>query len=173
MKSRKWLPILLTVWPYFVLGLLWIIGNQGENVLGPVITLLCVATAVIYVLNIVHASRHKNKDIRGLALAGMLIKLVHIPFYLIIFMLGVMALAVMVVPVFVFISPVIVIILAIIDFFLMLTSSAYGINALVGAQKQGIISKRFMIIHILMHLCFILDIISAIIVYIKLRKENG
>lgn len=173
MKKRRWIEVLLTIWPYFIVGVLWILAKKEDVYLGPVVTLLCVATVVVYVMNIVHACKCKNKDIRGLALSDMVIKLLHIPFYLIIAVVGLLMLVLMVVPVFVFISPAIVVMLAIIDYFLLLTTSAYGINALIGARKKGIISQSFMVINILMHLCFVLDIISAIIVFVKLRKANG
>ena len=172
MKSRKWIPILLEIWPYLVLVLLGLLLKQENQRSGLVLFLLIVMTAAVYILNIANACMGKREDTRELALTDMLIKLIHIPFYLVIFVLGLLTLLIMVVPVFSFISPMIVMMLAIIDYFLMLTSSAYGINALICAKKEGIISTNFMVLYIVMHLCFVLDIISAIIIYMKLKKSK-
>ena len=54
----------------------------------------------------------------------MLIKLIHIPFYILVFVLGMLLrAAVMVVPIFVMLTPFLILMLAIGDFFLMITSS--------------------------------------------------
>lgn len=172
MTKKRFLPILLGIWPYLVLVLMGLLANEENQYYGLELLILSVLTAIVYILNIANACIGKQKDIKRLALMDMLIKLIHIPFYLLVFVIGAMALVVMVVPVFVFISPFIVIMLAVIDFFLMLTSSAYGINALIRARKDGIISSNFMVLHIVMHLCFVLDIVSAIIVFLKLRKVS-
>ena len=55
----------------------------------------------------------------------------------------------------------------------MLTSSTYGIRVLVLAKKEGMISTGFMMLHIVMHFCFVLDIVSALIVFIKLKKRKS
>lgn len=173
MKKKRFFPILLGVWPYLVLGLLWIVANREKHYYEVVLPLVCVLTAVVYILNVINACKPKAEDTGALALTDMIVKLVHIPFYLMIFMIGVMSLVLMVVPIFTFISPIIAIMLAIIDYFLMLTSSAYGIRALILARKDGIISTKFMVLHVIMHFCFVLDIVSAIIVCIKLKKVKN
>ena len=173
MKSRKWLPILLGTWPYLVLVLMFSLASEENQYYGLVLLFLILMTAVVYILNIINACICKKEEDRGLALADMLIKLVHIPFYLLVFIIGAMALLIMVVPAFVFISPLLVITLIVIDFFLMITSSAYGINALIRARRNGSVSTKFVVIHSIMHLFFVLDIISAVVVFVKLRKADN
>ena len=169
---RKCIPILLAIWPYLVLGILGILPNDENFNYGLAVLLVCVVTAIVYIMNVIHACGGKMQDAKGLAFVDMVIKLIHIPFYLIVFLIGLVAFVLMVVPVFAFIAPALAIMLAIIDFFLMLTSSSYGISALIRARKSGMISTTFMVVHMIMHLCFVLDIISVIIVFIKLRKSD-
>lgn len=170
-ENRKWLPILLMVWPYLVFAILCLGANEENTAYGGSILLLILLTAVVYIANIVNACAYKKEDARQLAFWNMIMKLVHIPFYLMIFLIGVMALVVMVVPVFVFVSPIIAITLMVIDFFLMLTSSVYGINALIRARRNGSVSTKFTVLHSMMHLFFVLDVISAVVVFLKLRKS--
>lgn len=173
MKMRKFIPLLLVIWPYLVLGILGILPNDENFNYGLAVLLVCIATAIVYIMNVIHVCKDKTQDAKELAFMDMLIKLIHIPFYLFVFLIGLIAFVLMVVPIFAFIAPVLAIMLAIIDFFLMLTSSAYGICALIRARKKGTISTMFMVVHIFMHLCFVLDIISAIVVFIKLRKADS
>ena len=169
---KKLLPLLLAVWPYLVLWLMSIFGGKEEGNHGLELLLLIALTAVVYIANIVSAFTYKIEDARKLAFWDMVIKLIHIPFYLIVFIAGVALLLAMVVPALVFVSPFLVAILAVIDFFLMLTSSAYGIHALIRAKKNGCVSVKFVVVHSILHLFFVTDVISAVIVFVKTRKMN-
>ena len=60
--------------------------------------------------------------------------------------------------------------LAVIDFLLMITSSSYGINTVIKAKKDGKVSTMFMVLHIIMHLFFVWDVLSSIIVFVKIKK---
>lgn len=102
----------------------------------------------------------------------MMIKLVHIPFYLGVFAIGMLSLFVMVVPAFIFISPIIIMFLVVIDFLLMLTSSMYGISTVVRLLKEYDISKRSAVLYILCHMIFVADMISAVCLYRKCRIKN-
>lgn len=174
MKNRKWLPILLMIWPYLTVALMYLVFNNENEFQSLFLLLMIILTAVVYILNIVNASTRKSEDACQLAFWDMLMKLVHIPFYMVMFVFGLLFLLTMVVPALILVSPIIVIALAVIDFCLMITTSFYGINALIRARANGIVSTRSMILHIIMHLFFVLDVISAIVVFVKLKKaERG
>lgn len=170
MKTKKWLPILLAVWPYLVLLLMVVLGKEENPFYGFILQLLIAATAVIYILNIINAFTYKAENEGQLAFWDMLIKLIHIPFYLIVFVVGAVFLLAMVVPALLFVSPFLVFMLAVIDFFLMLTSSSYGIHALIRAKQSGRVSVKFAVIHSILHLFFVMDVISAVIVFAKLKR---
>ena len=163
------IPILLMFWPYaFILC-----GFVSEEASSSFMAIYAILTLVIYAANIINAFIYKGKhQIFELTLFNMLIKLIHIPFYLIVFLLGVLSLFLAVVPALVLVTPIMIFVLFVIDILLMLTSSMYGISALIKAFKAGLITGKFMIIHMIMHCFFVTDIISSVIVFFTLKKST-
>ena len=94
---KKVLPVVLLIWPYlFFAGFL--IGEENENLLSAFFLGYLVMTAVVYLMNIVNAWMYKGEDDSyRLAFFDMLIKLLHIPFYLLVFLIGVLMFMAMVV----------------------------------------------------------------------------
>lgn len=132
-----------------------------------------VLTLAVYVSNIIYACSCKGEEsCYHLAFWNMLIKLIHIPFYLCVFLLGVLFLLVTVVPIFIFLSPVFIFFLFLTDVFLMLTSSMYGVNALLRAGRKQIVSKKYVIINIILQFLFVADVISAVTLYVKIKKSR-
>ena len=95
--SRKILPVVLLVWPYlFFIG--FMIGQDNETLFSAFFLSYLVMTAVVYILNIINAWIYKGEDnCYRLAFFDMLIKLLHIPFYLLVFLIGVLMFMAMVV----------------------------------------------------------------------------
>ena len=87
---KKVLPVVLLIWPYlFFAGFL--IGEENENLFSAFFLGYLVMTAVVYLMNIVNAWMYKGEDnCYRLAFFDMLIKLLHIPFYLLVFLTGVL-----------------------------------------------------------------------------------
>ena len=170
---KKSLPITLLVWPYLCIIPFWI-ESLDEEVFHSVPSLIYVAlTVVVYLLNIINACTYKDEEAcYKLAFWNMLIKLLHIPFYLCVFVLGVMFLLAAVLPVLTFITPFIVFMLFVIDLFLMITTSTYGVNALIRAGHKGIVSKKYAVAMSILHFFFIDDVISSIIVYLNIKKQR-
>lgn len=102
---KKLLSILLAVWPYLVLWMISVFGGKEETSYGFELLLLIFLTAIVYIANIVNAFTYKTEDAGRLAFWNMIVKLIHIPFYLIVFIAGVALLLAMVVPALVFVSP--------------------------------------------------------------------
>lgn len=94
---KKVLPVVLLIWPYlFFAGFL--IGEENENLFSAFFLGYLVMTAVVYLMNIVNAWMYKGEDnCYRLAFFDMLIKLLHIPFYLLVFLIGVLMFMAMVV----------------------------------------------------------------------------
>lgn len=167
---KKILPVLLLIWPYLCVGPLFF--DTGNNVLNSILAWTYISlTVVIYVLNILNACLYKGEDAYyKLAFWNMVIKLVHIPFYLAVFLVGVMMLLASVVPALIFVTPIIVILLFIMDLFMMIASSVYGVNALIRAGKRGVVSKQYALINGILHFFFVADVISSICTFVKIRK---
>lgn len=165
---KKVLPIILMIWPYlFFVGFL--IGEKNENLFSAFLLIYFVMTAFVYIFNMINAWIYKDENVcYRLAFFDMLIKLLHIPFYLLVFFVGVLMVMAMVVPALVFVSPFIAFMLFLVDLLLMITSSMYGASALVKAVRQGKVSKKYAVVHGILHFLFVTDVISAVCVFVKM-----
>jgi hypothetical protein len=166
-KSEKILPVILMVWPYVFSIFLFLPDKTGEAHINFLIA-YTIATLFVYGLNIWNAFSFHGSE-QQLSFYGMLIKLAHIPFYVIGFALGALLLLSMVVPAFLFLSPIFLVVLAAVEFFLMLASSMYGISASVRMAKKGYLKKKSAVIYIVLHVIFVTDVISAVSLYKKTK----
>ncbi|MGN0999021.1 MAG: hypothetical protein ACI4PO_05665 [Faecousia sp.] len=162
----NFLSLLLMIWPY----LLFAFCGSGKAF--PRYGLL---TLVVYIVSILYVFLSKEKD-GGCRLAfwNMVIKLAHIPFYGILFAVG----AGLTIASIGFLVPLLVLpmalgILALIDYLLLITSSMYGINALRRAKQKGTVSTAFVVVNGILHFFFVADVISAIVVYCRLRERKS
>lgn len=170
MRFKKCCPILLAVWPYvYILGAMLL----SEKIATVFFNVYIILTIVIYIFNIIYAcSFHEENSYYKLSYWNMVIKLIHIPFYAGIVLVSVFLLIAMVVPAFIMLTPVMIVILFFVSLFLMLTSSVYGINALIRARRKNRISTKYMILNIILHLLFVTDAISSIVLFMKMKKQN-
>lgn len=166
---KKIWAILLILWPYLLLPFMLAmhILSDGESQT-PELLIYCCCTPVVYIVNIICACKTANA--KSLSFWNMLMKLLHIPAYVMIFLIGVMLTGQLLVglPFGLFFVPVLVVI----DVLLLCTTSSYGICALVRAKKEGRISGSFLVVNIILHLIFVWDVVSAILVFCKLRKTK-
>lgn len=171
-KKKRFFPITLAVWPYLYV-ILSLTFSSYEKLGGIIFYGGMLLTFAVYISNIIYACIWKGEDsYYHLAFWNMLIKLIHIPFYIGVFLLGVLFFLVMVVPVFTFLSPLLIFCLFLVDAFLMITSSMYGVNALIRASRKQVVSKKYVVINIILQFIFVADVISAIVLYIKARKKG-
>ena len=169
-RLKSVFPVILMIWPYVFL-LFVLLPDETGKVHGLFLAAYSVLTVLFYCLNIWNAFAFQGSK-RQLAYYDMAVKLLHIPFYLGVFVIGIISLFVMVVPVFLFLSPILMLVLAGVDFFLMLTSSMYGISAVVRLLKEHEISKKSAVFYILCHVVFVADVISAVCLYRKCRDKE-
>lgn len=166
---KKFWAILLVFWPYLMIPLMLVtyILSDGATI-SPGFLLYCFCTPVTYIANIICACKTANA--KSLSFWNMLMKLFHIPAYIIVFWIGIYLTAQPVVglPLGLLFVP----ILVLIDVLLLCTTSAYGICALVRSKQEGRISTIFMVVNIILHLIFVWDVISSIIVFFKIRKRK-
>ncbi len=169
---KKVLPVSLLIWPYLCL-IPFGIASENDDLSGLLIRAYMALTVVVYLLNIISACTDRSEDAYGrLAFWDMLMKIAHIPFYVVVFGLGVLLLFTIVVPAMIFVTPFMVGMLVVVDLLLMITTSLYGVNALFRAWRKGLISGKYAVIHIVMHCFFVTDVISAVMIYFKLRKAG-
>lgn len=166
---KKFWAILLVFWPYLMIPLMLAtyILSDGAT-MSPGFLLYCICTPIVYIANVICAC--KTKSAKSLTFWNMLMKIIHIPAYVIVFMIGVMLTGQLIVglPFGLFFVP----ILVLIDVLLLCTTSSYGICALVRSMRQGRVSVAFMVVNILLHMIFVWDVISSIIVFFRIRKAK-
>lgn len=121
---------------------------------------------VVMIPNMVYAFALKQKGYNqhDLFFWNMILKLSHIPIYILIFTLGVfmgmMILGIMLIP-FLFVF----------DYSLLLSSSMYGISGLSYVSKRDLFSKKQVIICGICQLIFVLDVLSSIYLFCKFRRK--
>ena len=164
---KKFFPFILLVWPYLFFPAAYLKYADTETGI-PWLLIFCILTPVVYIANIICAIR--TKDTKFLARWNMALKLCHIPSYLFVFLIGLAsAVAMIKLPFTALIIP----ILVIIDVLLLCTTSAYGVCALVRSKQENRISTAFMVVNIILHVLFVWDVISSIIVFFKIRKAKS
>lgn len=167
MKRKKILPILLAIWPYIIM----VPSLFEDEIMQVLLYLYFPLTLVVYVWNVINAFRYKGEDtVKELAFYNMVVKIVHIPFYLGVFVVGAVFLMASVVPALVLVTPMVLIYLIITDVILLAVSSMYGVNAIRNAYKAGMITAKSAVKNLIMHFIFVFDVISAIHIYCKVRK---
>ncbi len=166
---RKAPPIMLMVWPYLLIGMLYLFSLLSSDAASLVFYTYCPLTVAVYALNIWNACT--LRDERQLARWSMAVKLVHIPFYLLVFCIGILFTSAMVVPALLFVSPFILLLLAA-GSWLLLTSSAYSISAAVQAAARRRISKAGAIVCSVLHCFFVLDVVGAVLLFCRLQKTD-
>ena len=164
---RNTVPVILIIWPYLLVFCLFLPGYRFT------LPFYAFFTAIVYIFNIWNAWTYPYGETRrDLIFWNMLVKLIHIPFYAGVFALGCLMLLAMAVPAFLLVSPVLLSILATTDICLMLTTSMYGISAVVRLRKEGRISSRSALLHIILHLFFVTDVVSAVCLFYKSQKRR-
>lgn len=104
--------------------------------------------------------RKSDADTQALLLTGAILKLIHIPFHVVVFLVSFITF-----PFVILILPVILVI----EYALLLSSSLPGILALLLRRKEN--GKPSLIVHLVFHFVFCLDVVSAIILLFT-AKEN-
>lgn len=162
---KKALPFILMVWPY-LFGLLGRI--EVEWLMTFLLCGYCLFTVVVYISNIVHAFQCKNPV--ESAAYSVLIKLVHIPFFIVMLLTEKIVSAFSFIPFSFIITDFLIWMILVIDILLMWTSSMYGINAIRLARKYGQVSGLFAVVNVILHLIFVTDVISSVIVLCNVKR---
>ena len=166
---RMLLPMILMIWPYLFF-LLMVFSDTNEDVMYAILWVYIGLTGVVYLANTIYAFVYKSeRTCYELAQYDLAAKLIHIPFYVLVFGFGVLMFFAMVVPALVLVSPLVITILFVVDVCLMLTSSMYGASALIKAAAQRKVSVKYAVLHIVLHCFFLTDVISAFCVFFKMR----
>lgn len=149
---------LLMAWPYSLFGLMW-----GMSLLTTETALLCLglwvlATFAVCALGVWSAYRAGEDAARQ----GLLVKLVHIPFYMATLILGMLTFA----------APPLVLGLFLLDGLLMLTTSAYGLAGVYRAYRRSLLTWPWALALTAGHLVFVLDVVCSAVLCFLLRRRK-
>lgn len=157
------LPLLAGIWPYLLVCVFLYIRLVHPSANGPVspvpaITILCILilAPVLAMVCFLWGMKAPASTSALLAKWSLAVKLAHIPFYLLIFLLF------LIVPIF-------AAFLFIFDAMALIVSSGFGIAAIFRARRENHISTGWAIALGIAHCFFVADVISAFLLRRKLR----
>ena len=153
-------PVLLAVWPYL---LLLVPLLPDPEALSRFLWVYLPLTPALYLLGVPRAGQLRRQgDAAALVRLALRVKLAHIPFYLAVFLLGLLTILVMVVPAFVLLSPLLLLTMAVCDWLLMAASSWYALGAVRLLRNRGILSAGQALAHTACLFCFVLDVLAVL-----------
>lgn len=127
--------------------------------------LFCIVTMVLSIICFV-LSIYKKWDVLSLAKTVMIIKLVHIPAYVLIFVFGILlAITIFTIPFSIG--------LFLFDCLSLFLTGALMISAVINSIKQGIVKFKDILWIMILQFVFCADVVSAIIFYVKLKKTDN
>lgn len=150
--------IIMLIAPYFLFGI-----YMAENL--ELLSIGLLVFGIIMLLGAVYSFFLPRIGFSGKQILfwSMLLKICNIPVFLFIFAVGLFL--------FVVIIPLIPL-LVLFDLFLLLSTSMYGINGIIQCGKERCLSKKEVIINIVLHFIFCADVFSSIYCYIRSRKNK-
>ncbi len=159
---RRILLGLLLVWPH----LLTVVGGISEELS----LVYIISIPIVLLISIINALLYKSDNTaEELAFGALIIKVAHIPFYVTIFLTGVVLLPASLFTIMAVFAWAIYLVLFIIDYIFLLSSSAYTIKSIWIAKKQGLIHVAVAIALTIFSFVFVTDVICAILNCIVIR----
>ena len=134
--------------------------------------IFCILTLILCIANIINAWKYKGDNVaKELGFWGMVTKLIHMPFYVVAFVMGLLGmLSVVVNPANG--STFTLLFMFIMSILLMIQSSSYCTKAIFAAVELKLIKKESAMLYATT--CFIMfaDVICAILIYNKIKKNK-
>lgn len=148
-KRISWQTWLMMLWPYSLIPTGFLMAQLSVEAALYCLGVWVLLTLIVCGLTVWYAfTKRENAPWQG-----RLIKLVHIPFYGMTFLLGMLTIA----------APALIIGLFLLDGLLMLTSSSYGIAAALRARRQDELHPLAAALLIAGHCIFVVDVVCSCI----------
>lgn len=169
-------PIVQVSWIYLLIIALFTSINLDSAPSEGLFTILMLTIFIVSIgINIVMivSAIIEKKEYKKLAFIDMALKLIYIPFYILVFVLalGFTGMLLVLGPGVLF-TPIVIFLFALFDFIHLCTTSAYGSKAIYIAKRNGLLSNKASIILNICHYIFVIDVIASIVLYCMLRKKN-
>lgn len=163
---RRKLPGLLMVWPYVLSFVILFWSGGEERVSGACV----VSSVVLYAANVVNAFRYPQDRTDELVLFDALVKVVHIPFYILMVATGMALVFTMDGPV---LSPGVFLMYAAVCYLTMITSSMYGVSAVTRLENSGRLDGERGLVYLVLHLSFLTDVFAAAALFRSTWKRES
>lgn len=168
--NKKVYPILTMIWPYLSTALLFMVGASED-----IVFVWFIYNFAMLITTIVGAViLRKSEDFNGKDILkwNRRVKLSHIPYHIIMAFMAAICYVFASIPEWELVidGPQIVLMISIMDYILMLTTSAYAFGGLKKAKLEGKIGKWENIVYALLSCVFCLDVFASIFAYRKLKK---
>ena len=161
------IPIwLLIAWPYVFLASLFLNGGSFFGI-------TFILTFVLCIYNAINAWTYKGDNIaKELGLWGMITKLVHMPYYVVVFVMGAIGMLSLYAGQTMGGAPVALLLMLITGIVLMLASSFYCLKAVLAARDNGVVKKESAMLLGTTSFIMFIDVICAILIYNKIKKNK-
>lgn len=165
MRAAKWLPLLpVAAFPYtiWLLGDLAGVGGREPPSLSPVLLL-----GLFWLAGLAGAGLILWQSLRGrwegrkLALASLVVKLVHVQNYIVLFF-GAL---------FLFMIPMVAVLIWAVDVATIFLSGMVGLAAVLRCRAEGRLTNKVAVVNGILQFVFCADVISAIWVYRNTKEE--
>ena len=153
---RRGLPVLLALWPYLMLAA----ALLPEEAAAAAAELWWWLTPVVLPANLWNACT--LGDPGRSARICLWVKLAHIPFYLLLFLAGAVMVLAMVVPAFTLLTPLLLLMLAGMEWILLAVSSGYGVAGALGLRRAGALSRAGTAVRCVLLFGFVCDVFAAV-----------
>ena len=153
---RRGAPVLLALWPYLMLAA----ALLPEETAAAAAELWWWLTPAVLLANLWNACTlgDPGRSVR----TCLWVKLVHIPFYLLLFAAGAVMVLAMVVPAFTLLTPLLLLMLAGMEWVLLAVGSSYGIAGALGLRRAGVFTRAGTAVRCVLLLCFVCGVFAAV-----------
>ena len=158
-------PILPYLWLIIIGPLAPQIDLIADNLTVDILTLF-----LIFVISVTGVICSCNETSNKLVKSALITKLALIPFYVLFFIVGIGMAVAAVLPLFTMLSFFAIILLAVIDYLILIDSSLYAVQAIIKAGSDGYLTKTETILYSILSFVFCLDVVAIIVVTIKCNK---
>lgn len=180
-KKRIWLVLPMALLPYLVLFALatiffsaelpfftfimeQIFGSNAWALIGALF-LYCVLAGLISAICFA-VSVYKRWDALSLAKCAMVVKLIQVPAYTVIFVLGVLFFTT------VFTFP-FTVGLFLFDCFSLVLSGLLLLASAINAVREGLTEKKTALLFVLLQVVFCVDVIASVVFYLRMKRASG
>jgi len=166
---KRILPVMLILLPYwFISPIFGEVDDNSQRFTSSYFYIWIAIFIVLFAVNVLHSAFRMSRGEKSefFLFWSMILKLCHIPVYVVVFLCGVVF---AIIPFGFFLLP----ILIIFDFLLLSLSSIYGISGIIQAKHDGDLSLKSAVVLGILHFFFCADVICSIVAFFTVKHKKS